>query len=250
VGLLSFRYPGQRNAPVLNNAKETRRLFINVCHPIWSMVFPARLPSPPNSFTMSKSIITISTHHLIAVVLLVSLPVLFVACSNGRSWYSAAEPAAEKTPHETSLDQEIRSVMEKGISLEERKRQVPVIEAVFAKKTTPERARNLAALCYIKTLGTPFAPLDMAEIALAETGGHALSSRATSSMGAVGVWQLMPSQARIHGYTPEEMRDDEKCAEAAVRALLSKLEMADGKWTLPRSTTVGVARRLRPICVK
>ena len=118
--------------------------------------------------------------------------------------------------------------MEKGVAIEDRKLQVPVIEAAFAKVTTPERARNLAALCFTKTLGTPFTPMDLAEIALAETGGHQLSSKATSSMGALGVWQLMPKQARSHGYSPEEMRDDEKCAEAAVKTLASKMEMSGG----------------------
>lgn len=130
--------------------------------------------------------------------------------------------------NETCLDREIRVLMEKGVAIEDRKLQVPVIEAAFAKVTTPERARNLAALCFTKTLGTPFTPMDLAEIALAETGGHQLSSKATSSMGALGVWQLMPKQARSHGYSPEEMRDDEKCAEAAVKTLASKMEMSGG----------------------
>jgi len=97
---------------------------------------------------MSKSIITISIHHLIAVFILVSLPVLFVACSNGRSWYSAAEPAAEKAPHESSLDQEIRSVMEKGIPLEERKRQVPVIEAALPKNYPGTCTQSGCSLLY------------------------------------------------------------------------------------------------------
>lgn len=188
---------------------------------------------------MKNSCITISIHHLIALLILVSLPLLIVACSNSR-WYAPEETASAKEAPETHLEQEIRSVMEKGVSLEERKRQLPVIEAAFARLTTPERARNLAALCYIKTLGTPLTPLDMAEIALAETGGHALSSRATSPKGAAGVWQLMPSQARSHGYDPGEMRDDEKCAEAAVRTLLSKLEVADGKLDLAKKYYCGI----------
>lgn len=189
---------------------------------------------------MQKSIINISTQHLIAVVLLVSLPTLFMACGS-KPWSNQSSIGFESSlTEETSLEQEIRSVMEKGISLEERKRQVPVIEAAFARKTTPERARNLAALCYIKTLSTPFTPFDMAEIALAETGGHALSSGSTSTKGAIGVWQLMPSEARNHGYTPTEMRNDEKCAEAAVRALLSKLEVAGGKMDLAKKYYCGV----------
>lgn len=188
---------------------------------------------------MKNSRITISTHYLIALLMFVSLPLLVVACSNSR-WYVPEETASAKHMPETHLDQEIRAVMEKGIALEERKRQLPVIEAAFARLTTPERARNLAALCYIKTLGTPLTPLDMAEIALAETGGHALSSRATSPKGAAGVWQLMPSQARSHGYDPEEMRDDEKCAEAAVRTLLGKLEVANGKLDLAKKFYCGI----------
>ena len=128
----------------------------------------------------------------------------------------------------SELDREIRRVMEKGINLEERQRQVPAVAAAFARRTDPQRARWLAALCYLKTLGTPFMPLDLAEIALAETGGHSLSAKAVSQRGAVGVWQLMPFRAKSHGYSPEDMEDDEKCAEAAVRELASKMEMAAG----------------------
>lgn len=162
-----------------------------------------------------------------AVITLFWLPVLFMACSS-EPRPAASHASLDSNFSETSLEKEVRSLMEKGIRLEDRKQQVPVIERAFARLTTPERARNLAALCYLKTLGSPFSPLDLAEIALAETGGHNLSSKATSSMGAMGVWQLMPRQARSHGYSPAEMRDDEKCAEAAVRTLLSKLEMANG----------------------
>lgn len=134
---------------------------------------------------------------------------------------------------DTELDREIRRVMEKGVNLEERKRQVPAIVAAFGRRTDPQRARRLAALCYLKTLGTPFMPLDIAEIALAETGSHGLSGKAISPKGALGVWQLMPVRAKSHGFSPEEMENDEKCAEAAVRELRSKLEMARGD--LPRA---------------
>jgi hypothetical protein len=164
---------------------------------------------------------------LVTGILLLWAPVLFMACSK-EPQPAASHASLDNNQRETSLEKEIRSVMEKGISLEERKRQVPVIEVAFAKKTSPERARNLAALCYFKTLGTPFCPLDLAEIALVESGGHSLSSMATSTKGAIGVWQLMPKQAQSHGYTPIEMQNDEKCAEAAVRTLLSKLDIADG----------------------
>lgn len=166
-------------------------------------------------------------------------PVLFMACSKAPQ-PAVSHASLDNNLDETSLEKEIRAVMEKGISLDERKRQVPVIELAFARKTTPERARNLAALCYFKTLGTPFTPLDLAEIALAETGGHQLSSKATSVKGAMGVWQLMPTQARSHGYSPTEMRNDEKCAEAAVRTLLSKLAVADGKMDRAKKLYCGV----------
>jgi hypothetical protein len=119
-------------------------------------------------------------------------------------------------------------VDKKEAALDGRKRMVPAICAAFAKRTTPERAKWLAEVCYQTTEGTKFTPLDLAEIALAETGAHKLSSRAVSSKGAMGVWQLMPERARSHGYHPSEMRNDEKCAEAAVRELREKLSMAKG----------------------
>lgn len=131
-------------------------------------------------------------------------------------------------PAETPLDREIKVFLEKGIPMGERKRQVAAIEAAFARRTTPHRSRQLAALCFTKTLGTPFMPFDLAEIALAETGGHKLSAGAVSSKGALGVWQLMPRRAKSHGYSPADMANDEKCAEAAVRELLTKLTMAQG----------------------
>jgi hypothetical protein len=133
-----------------------------------------------------------------------------------------------KAKSESAIDLEIRRIMEKGIGLEERKSQVPAIEAAFARRTDPQRARYLAALCYLKTLGTRFMPLDIAVIALAETGNFGLSAKAVSPKGAMGVWQLMPRRAMSHGYSPEEMKNDEKCADAAVRELSSKLTMAKG----------------------
>jgi hypothetical protein len=116
----------------------------------------------------------------------------------------------------------------KDAKAEGRRKMVPAIYAAFAKRTTPERAKWLAEICYQKTEGTRFTPLDLAEIALAETGGHKLSSRAVSRKGALGVWQLMPERAISHGYRPSEMRDDEKCADAAVRELREKVRMAKG----------------------
>lgn len=115
-----------------------------------------------------------------------------------------------------------------SISLIQRKKQQAVIEFAFSRRTAPERARQLAAICFDKTYGTVFMPFDLAEIALAETGGHRLSARAVSSKGALGVWQLMPYRARSHGYSPKDMLDDAKCAEAAVCELYTKLDMAQG----------------------
>jgi len=116
----------------------------------------------------------------------------------------------------------------KSISTIQRKKQQLIIELAFARKTTPERARYLAGICYDKTVGTVFMPFDLAEIALAETGGHRLSAQAVSPMGAIGVWQLMPYRAKSHGYQPKDMKDDSKCAEAAVLELYTKLGMAQG----------------------
>lgn len=129
---------------------------------------------------------------------------------------------------ETPLDREIKGLLEKGTSMGERKRQVAAIESAFARRTTPQRSRHLAALCFTKTLGTTFMPFDLAEIALAETGGHRLSAGSVSNKGALGVWQLMPRRAMSHGYSPADMKNDEKCAGAAVRELYSKLDMARG----------------------
>jgi len=112
--------------------------------------------------------------------------------------------------------------------LTERRDQLRAIVKVFARHTSYDRAKQLARICYYATLNTPFTPVDLAEIALAETGGHRLSGTAVSSRGALGVWQLMPVRARSHGYKPADMRNDELCATAAVRELAVKLEMARG----------------------
>lgn len=152
---------------------------------------------------------------------------LLTACEN-TPIKKAEQQITATVSSESLLDREIKGLLEKGVSMSERKRQVAAIEASFQRCTTPERARQLAALCYTKTLGSPFMPFDLAEIALAETGGHRLSSAAVSSKGALGVWQLMPKRAQSHGYSPQDMENDEKCAEAAVRELYTKLEMAQG----------------------
>jgi hypothetical protein len=152
---------------------------------------------------------------------------LLTACENAVIKTAELSPTATVSA-ETPLDREIKAYLEKGISMGERKQQVAAIEAAFARRTTPLRSRQLAALCFTKTLGTPFMPFDLAEIALAETGGHKLSGGAVSNKGALGVWQLMPRRAKSHGYSPADMENDEKCAEAAVRELLTKLKMAQG----------------------
>jgi hypothetical protein len=152
---------------------------------------------------------------------------LLMACENAVIKTTELSPTATVSA-ETPLDREIKAFLEKGISMGERKRQVAAIEAAFARRTTPHRSRQLAALCFTKTLGTPFMPFDLAEIALAETGGPNLSAAAVSSKGALGVWQLMPYRAKSHGFSPSDMENDEKCAEAAVRELFTKLSMAQG----------------------
>ena len=176
---------------------------------------PAKPPQPTPLLLMRKKLLCLTC------VLIVT------ACENASIKTMELAPTATVSA-ETPLDREIKAILEKGVSLSERKRQVAAIETSFARRTTPHRSRQLAALCFTKTLGTPFMPFDLAEIALAETGGHNLSADAVSSKGALGVWQLMPRRAKSHGYSPADMENDEKCAEAAVRELFSKLTMAQG----------------------
>lgn len=140
----------------------------------------------------------------------------------------------------SDLDKEIRRVAKKNATLEERRRQLPAIITAFAKRTTPHRARKLGILCYLKTIDTPLMPIDIAEIALAETGTYRLASKSVSYRGAMGVWQLMPSRARSHGYSPEDMANDEKCAEAAVKELLTKIKMARGNLKKAKKLYCGV----------
>jgi len=146
---------------------------------------------------------------------------LLTACENAP--FQLAE-----TQSTSSLATEPSIPDSSSISLTQRKRQQEVIEAAFSRRTSVDRAQKLAAICFDKTIGTVFMPFDLAEIALVETGGHRLSARAVSSMGALGVWQLMPRRAKSHGYTPKDMLDDAKCAEAAVCELYTKLDMAKG----------------------
>lgn len=148
-------------------------------------------------------------------------PLILTACENAP--FVPAEFSSS-----SSLVTEPSTPSSSSISLIQRKKQQTVIESAFSRRTSPERARRLAAICFEKTADTVFMPFDLAEIALAETGGHRLSSRAVSERGARGVWQLMPRRARSHGYSPGDMLDDSKCAEAAVCELYSKLDMAQG----------------------
>ena len=93
-------------------------------------------------------------------------------------------------------------------------------------------------------------PIDIAGIALAETGEFRLSGKAVSPKGAVGVWQLMPHRAKSHGYSPSEMKNDEKCAEAAVRELTSKLIMAKGDKTRAKKLYCGAGPAADAYAVK
>ncbi len=170
---------------------------------------PAKPIQLPYSFIMRKKII-----YLTCMLLL-------TACENAPFKLAGAQST-------TSLATEPSIFDSSNFSLIQRKKQQAVIESAFSRRTSPERAQQLAAICFDKTAGTVFMPFDLAEIALAETGGHRLSARAVSSHGARGVWQLMPRRARSHGYTPDDMLDDSKCAEAAVCELYTKLDMAQG----------------------
>lgn len=146
---------------------------------------------------------------------------LLTACEN--SPYKLAEIQSD-----SSLTTEFSILDQNSISLIQRRKQQAVIEAAFSRRTSSERAHQLAEICFNKTNGSVLMPFDLAEIALVETGGHRLSSKAVSARGALGVWQLMPRRALSHGYSTKDMLDDGKCAEAAVRELYSKLSMVKG----------------------
>jgi hypothetical protein len=160
------------------------------------------------------------------ILILILAFILLAAVSNNQASVSMSpEKAAAISPE---LNKLLVQEQEKEKDRIERRQQLPAITSVFALHTNRERASRLAYLCYETTLDTPFKPIDLAELALAETGGHSLSSHAVSSEGALGVWQLMPKRAKSHGYKPAEMKQDEKCAQAAVKELKTKLEMAEG----------------------
>ena len=170
---------------------------------------PAKPIQLPYSFIMRKKLI-----YLMCLLLL-------TACENAPFKLADIQSTTSLVTEPSTLDSS-------SISLIQRKKQQAVIESAFSRRTSPERAHRLAAICYNKTIGTVFMPFDLAEIALAETGGHQLSSRAVSTKGALGVWQLMPFRARSHGYSSKDMLDDNKCAKAAVCELYTKLDMARG----------------------
>ena len=169
-------------------------------------------------------------------IMLTTISLCITSCDQAQ--VLKTQPVVVKSEPES--DKESSGALEKKFRLEERRMQIPAIVAAFEKRTNARRARYLAALCYLKTLDTPFMPMDMAEIALAETGSHGLSSKAVSYRGALGVWQLMPQRARSHGYTPKDMENDEKCADAAVRELLTKMKMAKGNLRKAKKLYCGV----------
>lgn len=171
------------------------------------------------------------------MIFMLTAMMLFGVSCNQTGLRRETSPAIRLDP---VTDQEVRRLMEQGVEFDERQRQARAIAAVFSRRTEPERACKLAALCYLKTLGTDLMPLDLAEIALAETGSVGFEASAVSPKGALGVWQLMPYRAASHGFRPEEMLDDEKCAEAAVREIYSKLHMANGDLVRAKKLYCGV----------
>ena len=175
------------------------------------------------------------------ILLLIIAFLLFIAVTNNQASVSINPEAADLPQTREELIKYRQRLKERA----ERQKQLPAITSIFARHTSMDRAYRLAYLCYEATVGTPFKPIDLAELALAETGGHALSADAVSSEGALGVWQLMPNRARSHGYTPSEMKLDEKCAEAAVRELKTKLQMADGNLQKAKRLYCGAGEQAR-----
>jgi hypothetical protein len=173
-------------------------------------------------------------------IIILSLLLLIVVANNQSSFAVDAELA---TPQTLAREEARKKALDPDRL--ERQKQLPAIVSAFKKCTTYERAHRLAYLCYETTLGTPFKPIDLAEIALAETGGHGLSGKAVSSRGALGVWQLMPARARSHGYKADEMKLDEKCAAAAVKELKEKLEMAEGNLNTAKRLYCGAGSQAR-----
>ena len=184
----------------------------------------------------------------ISITILSFLLLTVIAIDNNRA--SFAVDAEISTPQSIAREAARRKQLAQDLDRLERQRQLPAIVSVFKQRTSQERANRLAYLCYETTIDTPFKPIDLAEIALAETGGHGLSGKAVSSRGAVGVWQLMPVRARSHGYAPAEMNRDDKCAVAAVKELKTKLEMAGGNLAVAKRLYCGTGKQARDYDVK
>jgi hypothetical protein len=172
------------------------------------------------------------------IPLLILAFLLLIAVTNNQASVSMNPEAARSR-------EELIKNRQKMKDRAERQKQLPAITSIFARHTSRDRAYRLAYLCYETTVDTPFKPIDLAELALAETGGHSLSADAVSSEGALGVWQLMPNRARSHGYRPSEMKLDEKCAAAAVKELKAKLQMSDGNLLKAKRLYCGAGEQAR-----
>lgn len=184
----------------------------------------------------------------ISTIIILFLLLSVIVVDNNRASFAVATEIT--TPQSIAREAARQKQLAQDMDKLERQKQLPAIVSVFRKWTSQERAHRLAYLCYEATLDTPFKPIDLAEIALAETGGHGLSGKAVSSRGAVGVWQLMPVRAKSHGYEPAEMNHDDKCAAAAVKELKTKLEMADGDLALAKRLYCGTGKQARAYDIK
>ena len=181
-------------------------------------------------------------------ILILAFLLLIAVTNNRASLALTPEPSMAPVVREPEKTGQKQSVQE--LDRVERQKQLPAITAVFARHTSESQACRLAYLCYETTIGTPFKPIDLAELALAETGGHALSGKAVSSEGAMGVWQLMPARARSHGFKAAEMSRDEKCATAAVRELAVKLKVAGGDLAKAKRLYCGAGKQARLYGIK
>ena len=184
----------------------------------------------------------------ISIIILSFLLLIVIVIANNQA--SFAVDAEISTPQSIAREAARRKQRSQDMDRLERQKQLPAIISAFKKRTDQERANRLAYLCYETTLETPFKPIDLAEIALAETGGHGLSGKAISNRGALGVWQLMPVRAKSHGYAPAEMNRDEVCAAAAVKELKAKLEMADGNLAVAKRLYCGAGKQARAYDIK
>lgn len=181
-------------------------------------------------------------------IIIISFLLLIALSNNQASLALTPESALAVNERERALkkhQEREQDRVERQKDRVERQTQLPAIISTFARYTNKEQANRLAYICYETTIDTPFKPIDLAELALAETGGHFLSGKAVSSEGALGVWQLMPQRARSHGYAPADMKKDEKCAAAAVKELATKLAVADGDLFKAKRLYCGAGRQAR-----